>query len=347
MNNPAEFEFACPICQARLDPISPNEFHCAVDGTAFLRIDGIWRMMCPERSAHYDRFVKEYEAVRQAEGRGSDDSAYYRALPFADLTGRMTADWRIRTASFRALIDHVIAPLEGASAIANDSRSVISSKRSDREISSSSNEISRFAKNDRPALKILDLGAGNGWLSYQLAKRGHAVGAVDLLTNNRDGLGAHIHYDLSFTPIQAELDHLPLAGNQIDIVIFNSSLHYSVNYETTLCEAWRVIKANGRVVILDSPVYSDAESGKEMVHERQEQFLRAYGFPSNSIASENFLTHKRLHALATSTSTEWRFVKPTYGWRWAIRPWIARVRGRREPAQFMLIVGTRIAEKPI
>jgi ubiquinone/menaquinone biosynthesis C-methylase UbiE len=314
LNNPAVFEFACAICKSRLDPISPNEFHCAVDGNTFIRIDGIWRMMRPGRSAHYDRFVKEYETVRQAEGRGSDDPAYYRALPFADLTGRMTADWQIRAASFRALIETLIAPIEA---------------------------------HDAAPLKILDLGAGNGWLSYQLAKRGHAVGAVDLLTNKRDGLGAYVHYDAAFTPIQAEFDHLPLTDNEIDLVIFNSSLHYSVNYETTLCEAWRVIKANGRVVILDSPVYSDAESGKQMVRERQEKFLHTYGFPSNSIASENFLTLKRLRALATSTKTEWRFVKPSYGWRRAIRPWIARVRGRREPARFMLIVGTRIAEKPI
>ena len=314
MINPAEFEFACSICKSRLDPISPNEFRCAVDGSTFLRTDGIWRMMRPERGAHYDRFVKEYETVRQAEGRGSDDSAYYRALPFADLTGRMTADWQIRAASFRALVETLIAPAE-----------------------------ERVAA----PLKILDLGAGNGWLSYQLAKRGHTVGAVDLLTNNRDGLGAHPHYDAGFTPIQAEFDHLPLTDNQIDLVIFNSSLHYSANYETTLCEAWRVTKTNGRVVILDSPVYSNAGNGEQMVRERQESFLHSYGFPSNSIASENFLTLKRLHALATSTRTEWRFVKPAYGWRWAIRPWIARVRGRREPARFMLIVGTRIAEKLI
>ena len=261
--------------------------------------------MRPDRSAYYDQFVKEYETVRQAEGRGSDDSAYYRALPFVDLTGKLSPDWRIRATSFRALIEHVIAP---------------------------------------PALKILDLGAGNGWLSYQLAKRGHTVATVDLLTNKRDGLGAFTHYDAPFTPIQAEFDHLPLTGRQFDLVIFNSSLHYSVNYETTLCEAWRVARRNGRVVVLDSPVYADAASGKQMVRERQENFLNTYGFPSNSIPSENFLTLKRLQALGMSTRTEWRFVKPAYGWRWAIRPWIARVRGRREPARFMLIVGTRAAE---
>ena len=40
------------------------------------------------------------------------------------------------------------------------------------------------------ALRILDLGAGNGWMSYRLALQGHLPIAVDLLTNDRDGLGA-------------------------------------------------------------------------------------------------------------------------------------------------------------
>jgi hypothetical protein len=34
-------------------------------------------------------------------------------------------------------------------------------------------------------------------------------------------------------------------------------------------------------------------------------------------------------------------VRPDYGLRWAIRPWMARLRRRREPASFRVIVGTR------
>ena len=33
------------------------------------------------------QFIREYQTVRRAEGRGSDDPAYYRALPFFDRTG--------------------------------------------------------------------------------------------------------------------------------------------------------------------------------------------------------------------------------------------------------------------
>ena len=61
-------------------------------------------------------------------------------------------------------------------------------------------------------LRLLDLGAGNGWLSYHLARRGHEAAAVDLTVNDFDGLGAHVHFDAPFTPVQAEFDHLPFAG---------------------------------------------------------------------------------------------------------------------------------------
>lgn len=35
------------------------------------------------------------------------------------------------------------------------------------------------------------------------------------------------------------------------------------------------------------------------------------------------------------------FLQPSYGWRWAMRPFLARLRGQREPARFALLVGQR------
>jgi len=58
---------------------------------------------------------------------------------------------------------------------------------------------------------------GRQWLGfpYQLARRKHLVAAIDLLTNTKDGLGAYVHYDASFTPIQADFDALPLVDRQL------------------------------------------------------------------------------------------------------------------------------------
>jgi SAM-dependent methyltransferase len=303
-----EFHFACPICRTPLTLLDVTRQRCPADETIYECRDGIWRFLTPDRQAYFDRFMREYQIVRQAEQRGSTEAVYYRALPFAELSGRFTADWRIRARSFNAFQREVLQPLE--------------------------HDLKR-------QLRVIDLGAGNGWLAYRLAQRGHAVAAVDLLTNSADGLGAHVHYDTAFMPVQAEFDRLPFVEDHLDLVIFNASLHYSTHYETTLCEALRVLKPAGQLVMLDSPVYRSPDSGAQMVREREAAFTRTYGFPSNTLPSENYLTDQRLRDLAETLGLRWKFIQPFYGWRWSLRPLKARLRRRREPARFAVIVGQR------
>jgi SAM-dependent methyltransferase len=308
---PSPFVFACPACRTPLREKAAEALLCPVDGVVFPKEAGIWRFLLPGREAGYQQFIQEYETVRQAEGRGSADPLYYRALPFTDLSGHRTADWQIRLRSYRALGEHLLDPLAG-----------------DR---------------GRP-LRILDAGAGNGWLSYRLAQRGHQVAALDLLVNCFDGLGAHVHYDADFTPVQAEFDRLPFAAEQFDLVLFNASLHYATDYATTLGEAWRTICPGGRLVALDSPLYRNGESGRQMVREREADFERRYGFPSNSLPSLNYLTYRQLDVLANELGLSWQTITPRYGLRWSLRPWKARLLGRREPAQFKVIVMSRAGE---
>lgn len=301
---PATPVFACPNCHTSLEQVSEDEWSCPVEGLSFPRIDGVWRFMLPGRLAGYEQFVHEYETIRRAEGRGAPDPAYYRALPYQDLSGKMSSDWRIRAASFDTLVQKVIGP-------------------------------------PGSCLRVLDLGAGNGWLSNRLTGLGHQVLAVDLMTNDFDGLGCQRFYENSFTPIQAEFDRLPCADASADLVVFNASLHYSVSLRETLVEALRVLGQAGRLVLMDSPVYHDAESGKSMVREREAQFTQRYGFPSNTLKSENFLTHAGLENLGRELKIEWRYFTPFYGIGWTIKPLKAQLLGRREPARFHVISGRR------
>jgi ubiquinone/menaquinone biosynthesis C-methylase UbiE len=270
--------------------------------------NGVWRFLLPENEAHYARFIRDYETVRRAEGRGSPSAEYYRALPFRDLSGLHRADWKIRARSFNVLVKNVLtrlqAPLERS-------------------------------------LKIIDLGAGNGWLSGRLAAQGDRVIAVDLLVNEQDGLGAWKYYEHSFTPVQAEFNHLPVMDCFVDAVIFNASFHYSENYAETLKEALRVLSPQGLVVILDSPVYRRGASGEKMVQEREEQFKQKYGLASNNLQSENYLTYARLKELAQELNLRWKFITPFYGLRWMLQPWMAKLSSRREPAKFHILVGKR------
>ena len=293
-------KFICPRCQNDLQGISEYEMFCSTDGLTFKQMDGIWRFLLLERESHYARFISDYETVRRFEERGSPDSSYYRALPFQDLSGKFSVDWKIRAASFRAL--QKILTAESA---------------------------------------VLDLGAGNGWLSNRLSLDGHTVSAVDLLVNPEDGLGAWRHYESQFTRVQSEFIHLPFPDSSVSSVIFNASFHYSENYEQTLAEALRVLQTAGQIIIMDSPVYHDSASGEQMLAERKASFISRYGIASDSIKSEGYLTFRRMNTLANKFELTWRHVRPFYGIRWTVRPWLARLRGAREPAEFGLWVGRR------
>jgi SAM-dependent methyltransferase len=300
--------FICPRCRTGLDRVSADRLVCPQDGLEYWNVEGIWRFLLPESQAHYTRFIEEYETVRRTEGRGSTDADYYRALPYKDLSGNFSKDWAIRTRSFDLLVKKLLTPIQ--------------------------------ANLERP-LKVLDLGAGNGWLSNRLAAQDDRVVAVDLLVNELDGLGAWKHYENQLTPIQAEFNRLPIMDGFADVAIFNASFHYSENYEETLKEALRATDVDGVVVVMDTPVYRRRESGEKMVAEREAAFQEQYGFASNSLESENFLTYDRLIELGDSLGIHWLTFRPFYGLRWMLRPLKAVLTRTREPARFHLIAGYR------
>lgn len=246
------------------------------------------------------QFLEDYAKIRAAEGRGSGDSSYYRALPFSDLTGRNAAQWRIRACTFNYLKQKLLP---------------------------------------RSTCNILDLGAGNCWLSYRLAELGHAPVAVDIFADPRDGLGAARHYPAHFPVIESGFDDLPFRAARFDLAVFNSSIHYSSDYARTLSEARRCLRPEGRVVILDSPVYKRREYGEAMRAERQTSFVRQHGFRSEALGSIEFLDLEMLKDLERKLSLTWEIHRPWYGLPWHLRPLRARLKGQRPPSRFWILVG--------
>jgi SAM-dependent methyltransferase len=285
---------------------------CGQCGFVLRNENGVWKAMPEERLAYYAQFVDDYERIRASEGRGSGGSEFYLNLPYKDTSGRNQQQWTIRARTFRYLTQNLLSP----------------------------------SPTNAP-LRVLDIGAGNGWLSFRLSLAKYQPVAVDLLTNALDGLGAATHFQHlmaePFPRFQAESAHLPFGSDQFDVAIFNASFHYSEDYRASLSEALRCVRTGGMVAICDSPWYAADASGKRMVEERHQHFRSKFGTASDSIHSLDYLTDERLDDLERKFSIQWRIHTPWYGFQWAARPLIAKLRGRREPSRFRIYIARKTA----
>ena len=301
----------CPECTATLATMAYDalgQLHepvqCHECSAALVQENGIWLALREDRRRHFQRFIQDYETVRRAEGRGSTDPAFYWSLPDHDRTNRYSWQWAIRARTYKYIERKILPAIPG-----------------------------------KP-LSILDLGAGNGWLSYRLRSLGHRPIAIDLQTNAFDGLGAGIHYRCMlprvFPRFQAEVDWLPFETGQFDCAIFNASFHYSENYDVTLAEAIRCLRPGGALVVADSPSYKREESGQQMLEERRSLFERQFGLSSDSLASREYLTQQGLLALEITHHLKWTTHDVWYGLGWACRPLVAKLKRRREPSQFRI-----------
>jgi len=166
---------------------------------------------------------------------------------------------------------------------------------------------------DAKNLGVLDIGAGNGWLTNQLASRGHRVAAVDLNDDARDGLGAAVNYSSAVERYQAEFNYLPFSDAQFDRVIFNASLHYASSLAATLAEARRMLAPRGAIIVLDSPFYSRR-------------------MPPRG------LTRLQLRAAARESNLELRIEYADDAWHKRVRRKFVEIKIGREPAHFPIIL---------
>jgi SAM-dependent methyltransferase len=261
------------------------------------------------------RFRRAYAQLREREGRGAGGMEHLLALPYVR-TGPWSGQWRVRARTYERFVGSILRPLERAV--------------------------------PRP-IRVLDLGAGNGWLSYRLLGRGHTSVAVDWRHDDVDGLGAASAYAAYVNPlfarIAASFEVLPFADACCDLVVYNASIHYTTNLATTLSEATRVLVPGGRIVILDSPFYRHARDGEAMVVEKRSGATLDLGEATAdllALPSIEYLTRDRLAEASQDLDLAWRRYRVLYPLAYEIRPLVARLRGRRIPSRFDVWEGRRV-----
>jgi ubiquinone/menaquinone biosynthesis C-methylase UbiE len=125
--------------------------------------------------------------------------------------------------------------------------------------------------------KAADIGAGSGFITEALLRRGLAVVAVDqseemLAEMKRKFLGAQVEYR------PGEAERLPLADGEVDYAFANMYLHHVERPPQAIAEMARILKPGGRLVITDLD-----EHNFEFL--RTEQHDRWLGFKRGDVRS--------------------------------------------------------------
>jgi SAM-dependent methyltransferase len=291
--------FACPECGNDLHGPGDNDGsrYCEACHRRYELREGIWRFLSAAQAADAEPFARQYRSIREREGYRTTSAEYYRRLPEVAADDPHATEWRIRHESY----EHLLAI------------------------------VRRFRC---APLRVLDLGAGNGWLSNRLASRGHDVCAVDRMADEADGLGASRHYASRFTAVQASFDALPFAPAQFDVVVFNGSLHYAADVAAALASARRLLADGGTLAVMDSPMFDDDRSGRAMVADMVRRFESDYGIRDVVRTGTGYLTFGSLAHAATTLGARGSFIPSRGPVVWRVRRGIARLRLGRSPAAF-------------
>jgi SAM-dependent methyltransferase len=260
------------------------------------------------------RWARAYARLRRAEGRGAGGEAELLTLPYLT-AGPLAGQWAIRARTFDAFVRRVVSPL---------------------------------AKKRARPLVVLDLGAGNGWLSGRLARAGHLCVALDLRVDDVDGLAAGApfrrHLPRMFGRVSSSFDALPFGPTHFDLVVFDASLHLAEGLAKVLGEAARVTARGGAVAILDSPFYARDSAGEEMALEKRLDTARTFRDLADdllALAPVEYLTQGGLATAAAPAGLTFRRRRVLYPLAYETRGLKALVLGRRPPSRFDLWVAWR------
>lgn len=291
---------ACPDCRVEVERPAQDEMPsvCSACGTLFEQRGGVHRFLSRVRAQAAASFEQQYRLVRARDGFRPESPDYYRMLPLVTPDDRNAGVWRIRRESFAHLLDRA----------------------------------SRLSRGR--ALRILDLGAGNGWLSHRLAEAGHHPVALDRLDDPVDGLGACRHYAVRFPAVQGDFDALPFVPSQFDVVVFDGSLHYSPDPPATLAEARRMLQPSGAIVVMDSPMFARANDGEAMLKDERRRMSAEYGLVDPIRPGAGFLTFSALDRATEAVGLRGLFVPSRGPVVWRLKRRLAQLRLGRAPAAF-------------
>lgn len=139
------------------------------------------------------------------------------------------------------------------------------------------------------ALKILEVGCGNGWLSALLQSHGHHTVGIDVFTSELEQ-AARVFPN---GPVFARCDPFDpvLAAGYFDAVVFAASIQYFADVDAIIDRALELTVLGGGVHVLDSILYESDASARAAATRSRAYFTElgvpamANGYNAHTLAS--------------------------------------------------------------
>ena len=185
-----------------------------------------------------DDFEQLYLALRQKEGRIYKDEEV-SLLPYISNTHPQYDEWKIRTRSFKKLLDYI--------------------------------------KHRPVGLSILEVGCGNGWLAARLAAAKAIVTGIDINKTELEQAERVFHKQAGLNFKYGELRNGVLGDEKFAMIIFAASVQYFSPLKEIIDQAIKHLEPGGEIHILDSRFYSQDEL--MAARQRTKDYYDSLGFP--------------------------------------------------------------------
>ena len=291
----------CPECGGRLTRAGGG-LACARDEAFFATLEGVHRLLGPERQAELAAATAFYCRVRADEG-----FKHSKELPRVPRGHAQARIWRQRARHFGRFMDWLVRERPRGQAIADIGAGCCWA-----------------------AQRLAEAGHSVAALDINLDRQD---GLAALGDERVEGSGIE--------RIEADMEFVPLDAACADVVLLNGALHYARCPQNVVAEARRILKPGGCLVILDSPIYRRSPDGEAMVKMKRKDFLNRYGYAPCRGAAAGYFALSDLSRLLDRSGFAVRVVGWPSALREMGRDLIEMFRHGRRTARFPMILAQR------